>query len=334
MRNYLTILALFLVTITQAQIMLPAYQAIQYRRNTLPTIITTSATSLTSNSAVSGGTITNDGGTPITLRGVCWSTTPLPTTALATKTTDGTGIGNYTSTMIGLTIGTTYYIRAYATNNVGTAYGNEISFTKDSAPNVLICNQIWADKNLDVITYSDGTPIPQVTDPTAWANLTTGAWCYYNNDSANGAIYGKLYNGYAVLGIYNTASLNNPALRKNLAPVGWHIPTEDEYVTLAVYCLGGENVAGGKMKETGITHWLSPNANATNSSGFTALPGGWRNDIGGYMFIGKFAFFRCSTSSSLYPDTLIYFGPRNDSAALNASYTIHAFGMSIRCIKD
>ena len=120
MRNYLTILALFLVTITQAQIMLPAYQAIQYRRNTLPTIITTSATSLTSNSAVSGGTITNDGGTPITLRGVCWSTTPLPTTALATKTTDGTGIGNYTSTMIGLTIGTTYYIRAYATNNVGT----------------------------------------------------------------------------------------------------------------------------------------------------------------------------------------------------------------------
>lgn len=96
---------------------------------------------------------------------------------------------------------------------------------------VTICKQVWATKNLDVTTYMDGTPIPQVTDPTAWANLTTGAWCYYNNLAASNATYGKLYNWYAVAGIYDAASLANPTLRKKLAPTGWHIPTDAEWTT-------------------------------------------------------------------------------------------------------
>src|SRR5690606_33259564 len=105
--------------------------------------------------------------------------------------------------------------------------------------------------------------IPQVTDPTIWGNLTTGAWCYYNNDPANEIIYGKLYNWYAV---------NDP---RGLAPVGWHIPSDSEWTILTDY-LGGFEVAGGKMKETGTTHWANPNIGADNSSGFTGLPGGYR----------------------------------------------------------
>jgi uncharacterized protein (TIGR02145 family) len=103
---------------------------------------------------------------------------------------------------------------------------------KLQAQTVNIGTQIWTTTNLNVDTYSDGTPIPQVTNPTAWTNLTTGAWCYYNNDPALGAIYGKLYNWYAAVGIYDAASLADPTLRKNLAPTGYHIPTDPEWTTL------------------------------------------------------------------------------------------------------
>ena len=141
------------------------------------------------------------------------------------------------------------------------------------------CNQSWTTSNLNVSKYSDGTPIPQVTNPTQWGNLTTGAWCYYYNDPASGAVYGKLYNWYAAAGIYDAASLVNPALRKNLAPTGWHVPTDAEWTTLTT-CLGGESIAGGKMKETGTMHWRAPNIEATNESGLTFLPGGYRSPNG------------------------------------------------------
>jgi len=148
---------------------------------------------------------------------------------------------------------------------------------------ITICSQVWTTTNLNVSTYRDGTPIPQVTDQTAWASLTTGAWCYYNNSTSNGTTYGKLYNWYAVAGIHNVASATNPALRKNLAPTGWHVPTDAEW-TILTNCLGGETVAGGKMKAT--TGWNAPNTGATNSSGFTGLPGGYRYDDGAFVGIG------------------------------------------------
>lgn len=150
-----------------------------------------------------------------------------------------------------------------------------------------ICNQKWTQTNLNVSKYSDGTPIPQITDPTQWANTSTGAWCYYNNDPANGAVYGKLYNGYAIAGIYNSASSLNPSLRKSLAPNGCHIPSDGEWNTLAS-CLGGESVAGGKMKEVGTTHWLSPNTSADNNSIFTGLPGGSRSQNGSFTNLTTF----------------------------------------------
>jgi uncharacterized protein (TIGR02145 family) len=150
---------------------------------------------------------------------------------------------------------------------------------------VLIGTQTWTSCNLDVTTYRDGTPIPEVTDPTAWINLTTGAWCYYDNDPANGAIYGKMYNWYAVAGIYDVASFNDPLLRKQLAPLDYHVPSDTEWTTLITF-LGGEEIAGGAMKETGTTHWLSPNEGATNSSGFTALPGGMLYSANTYPYTG------------------------------------------------
>ena len=147
---------------------------------------------------------------------------------------------------------------------------------------VTIGTQIWTNKDLDVTTYRNGDVIPQVTDPTAWAGLTTGAWCYYNNDAANGAIYGKLYNWYAV---------NDP---RGLAPQGWHVPTETEWTTLINY-LGGASVAGGKMKDIGTTFWGSSNT-GTNSSGFSALPGGLQDEGGNFWGGGYLSTMWSSTS--------------------------------------
>ncbi len=138
---------------------------------------------------------------------------------------------------------------------------------------VYIGTQQWMGENLKTSKYSDGTTIPEITDNTQWANLTTGAWAYYNNDAANNTKYGKLYNWYAV----SKTSNGN----KNVCPTGWHAPTDAEWTVLSDY-LGGANVAGGKMKEVGITSWQSPNNYATNTSLFTGLPGGSRSGNSGY----------------------------------------------------
>lgn len=146
-----------------------------------------------------------------------------------------------------------------------------------TASEVQIGTQIWMTKNLNVSRYRNGDPIPQVANSTQWANLTTGAWCYYNNDPGNGPIYGKLYNWYAV---------NDP---RGLAPAGWHIPSDAEWTTLVSF-LGFPDVAGGKMKTTGTLQagnglWRNPNVAATNSSGFSALPGGYEADNGSGSFL-------------------------------------------------
>ncbi len=142
---------------------------------------------------------------------------------------------------------------------------------------VIIGTQEWQKENLNVSKYRDGTIIPQVTDPDAWFNLTTGAWCYYSNTTTNGTTYGKLYNSYAIAGIHDNDS-NTP--NKILAPIGWHLPTNEEWTTLISF-LGGELVAGGKMKSTGTTLWIGLNTGATNQSGFTGLPGGHRTNFSG-----------------------------------------------------
>lgn len=198
-------------------------------------------------------------------------------------------------------------------------------------PQVTICTQTWATKNLDVTTYSDGTVIPQVTNTTAWANLTTGAWCYYNNDAANNATYGKLYNWYAVAGIYDATSLANPALRKSLAPTGWHVPTDSEWTTLTT-CLGGENVAGGKMKETGTSNWITPNTGATNQSGFTGLPGGYRTNNGTFNLIGYYVNWWSSSESGTSGALLRFL--TYGSIAATRTVNSRIYGLSVRCIRN
>ena len=194
---------------------------------------------------------------------------------------------------------------------------------RTSIPSVKIGSQVWTNKNLDVTTYRNGDPIPQVTDATAWANLTTGAWCYYNNDAANGAIYGKLYNWYAV----------NDA--RGLAPAGWHVPTDAEWSTLGTY-LGGNNVAGGKMKTIGTDRWNSPNTGAANSSGFNGLPASYRLGGGsGGAFggnLGNGITLWSATESNATSSIYRYID--YNSGILGSWELNKAFGFSVRLIKD
>ena len=184
---------------------------------------------------------------------------------------------------------------------------------------ITIGTQKWMIVNLDIETYRNGDIIPQVTDPTVWATLTTGAWCYQNNDAANGVKFGKLYNWYAV----------NDS--RGLVPQGWHIPTDAEWQTLRTF-LGGSAVAGGKLKEVGTLNWKSPNANATNETGFSGLPGGNRGDNGNFGDLGLYGFW-WSASQSNFTYVWSYFMNANSGSLERYSYN-KKFGFSVRCIKD
>jgi uncharacterized protein (TIGR02145 family) len=287
----------------------------------LAELTTTTISIITYSSATGGGTISSDGGSLITARGIVWSTTVAPTIALATKTTDGSGLGTFTSAIIGeLNPTTKYYVRAYATNSAGTSYGPVVSFTT-LLPG-LIGTQIWTAKNLDVTTYRDGTPIPQVNDPAQWANLKTGACCSYNNNPAYDAIYGKLYNWYAV---------ND---RRGLAPSGYHIPSKTEFNTLITF-LG--RAAGGKLKAT--TNWSGPNTLATNYSGFKALPGGTLNPYSGYGS-GDYSFKELGLSNKIWSSSAntttssSFLWLTNDSGEASIASGPLNNGLSVRCIKD
>jgi len=297
--------------------------------NGIPTLTTAATTSIFTTTATSGGTITTDGGLAITARGICWATTTNPTTANS-KTTDGSGIGTFTSNLTGLNASTTYYVRVYATNSMGTFYGNEQTFTTNGPGEPLtdidgntyntvwIGGQLWMAENLKTTKYTDGMPIPLVTDNVQWAGLTTGAYCWYNNDVANKAIYGALYNYYAV----QTGSI---------APIGWHVPSEAEWTQLENY-LGGSSIAGGALKETGTTHWLSPNAGATNITGFTALPGGLRRSYGPFDSIGRNGFWWSSTefnAAGTWYRVMTY-----ADSYVGSTSKPKEFGFSVRCVRD
>ena len=214
--------------------------------------------------------------------------------------------------------------------------GDNIRFKVDALTNNLntikIGTQTWTTKNLDVTTYRNGEVIPQVQDANAWANLRTGAWCYYENNTANGSSYGKLYNWYAV---------NDP---RGLAPKGYHIPTDKEWmilsdnlgqgrgrITSATSC--GESVAGTKMKNT--TGWQSGqyNGNGSNTSGFAGLPGGFRESNGNnFSYIGSNGYWWSSSGSrsnnAWYRFLFSYFG-----CVIRAKGNKQN-GFSVRCLRD
>ncbi len=195
----------------------------------------------------------------------------------------------------------------------------------NSYKTVTIGAQTWMAENLKTSKYNDGTQIPNVTDYTNWSQLTTGAWAYYNNDSANYAKFGKLYNWYAV----NYETNGN----KNVCPTGWHVPTDAEWTVLVDY-LGGSNVAGGKMKQVDSTNWKNPNTDATNTSLFTGLPGGYRYSDGHYQFIGLYGNW-WSSSESKYPfSALSRILSYNNGIATSKNDDNKKDGFSVRCLKD
>jgi uncharacterized protein (TIGR02145 family) len=193
---------------------------------------------------------------------------------------------------------------------------------------VTIGNQEWQAENLNVDRFRNGDEIPQVQTAAEWEQAgreRRPAWSYYENDAENGKIYGKLYNWYAV----------NDA--RGLAPEGWHIPTDEEWTFLTDY-LGGEEVAGGKMKTTGTTYWNSPNTGATNESGFSTFPGGLRYDDGSFLNINDFAFFWSATESDFDNHA---WGRDLSSSEGSVVRVINFFnisnksiGASVRCLRD
>lgn len=188
---------------------------------------------------------------------------------------------------------------------------------------VHIGTQVWTKPNLRVTHYRNGDPIPNVTDSVMWCNLTSGAYCDYNNDSTISAVYGRLYNWYAV---------HDP---RNIAPIGWRVPTYEDWDTLQIF-LDYDLVAGGKLKETGTDHWMSPNTGASDEYDFTALPGGQRTDsVYSCMFseiTQQGYWWSSSQMDSVYPwgVNISY----NSEGMTNWAASARNAGFSVRLIRD
>jgi len=296
----------------------------------LPRVTTENVLNITYSTATCTGRINSDEGSPIISRGVCWSVNHNPTIEDSTILY-GHGTGGFECDIQGLEAGTNYWVRAFASNTVGTSYGNGIQFmtiavetstVTDIDGNVYqtvkIGDQWWMAENLKVTHYRNGTSI---TRPRAsageWNSLMSGAFCAYDKNETYANTYGYLYNWKAV----NTGGL---------APSGWHVPSLDEWETLLDY-LGGGRVAGGKLKEKGTDHWLSPNKGATNICGFNALPGGICH--GGCFHLGESTKFWSSTRYE-DSDSAYYMGLWDSSDGAGTGTFISRDGFSIRCVKD
>ncbi len=273
----------------------------------LPVVTTDTISNITQLSAGGGGNVIVTGSTSLLAKGVCWSNVHNPTVN-DKKTDDGNSTGSFTTTLDTLLAYPTYYVRAYAiTTQLDTVYGNEVSFNtlpdssftdpRDGQVYTFrhIGTQVWMTKNLNYVTDS--------------------SWCYDNN-SANCTIYGRLYNWYDAM---------------IAAPPGWHLPSDAEWQTLVDY-LGGDTIAGGKMKEAGAAHWANPNTGANNSCGFTGLPGGYRYDNGTVYGLGNYGYWWSSTetwSGYIWRRSLGYYQPNVSRYDFGKTY-----GMSVRCVRD
>jgi len=297
----------------------------------VPIVNTSQIISITQNSAISGGTVIAHGSTLVTQRGVCWSTTLNPTLA-DTYSTDGSGEGDFISYITGLNANTNYFIRAYATNSEGTAYGENKVFVTyhGNCPDIptlvyegktyntaQIGSQCWLKENLNVGVFISGSQNQS-------NNGITEKYCYENLES-NCTAYGGLYQWNEMMQYTSTSEA------QGICPEGWHIPSKPEWESLFNY-LGGYLVAGGRMKEQGYSHWLPPNTGANNESGFSAFAGGQRNHWIG-PFIGK------GYSGYWWGSSLILgygFVLKLDNNQENVYYydTDKTDGNSVRCIKS
>lgn len=338
----------------------------------LPTVITDTVSNLTDFTATCGGTVTDDGGDSTTTRGVCWSTSPNPIIDHI-HTLDGYGMGSFTSSLTGLATGLTIYVRAYATNLAGTAYGNEVSFTIPINPNgdlrscpgaptltdvdsniyntVQFGEQCWMRENLRTTRYADGTPIEHGSN----ASPNTPYWYYPMDDAANKPNYGLLYNWPAVVrGV--TGSAANPSGVQGICPDGWHVPSDAEWTQLtdyvsshSEYVCGGNyvNIAKAMIATVGwdlstLTNpCLAGNSSpvTNNTTGFGALPSGYGgNDITDefiYGGLGYLASFWTATIAEASYDPVYYFLIHFNAADIHRGYDYEYYSAkSVRCIHN
>ena len=241
--------------------------------------------------------------------------------------------------LTGLTPGTMYYFRvkvagssstlyssvsSFATTNpkesaitfnTGLTYGSVVDIDNNVYKTIIIGAQTWMAENLKTTRYNNGTAIQFVPDASTWTTTASPAYCWYKNDSV---VYGALYNWYAISA-------------GNICPTGWHVPGDVEWATLTT-SLGGDSIAGGKLKETGIVHWLTPNSNSTNETGFTALGGGYVNIIGNYGNMNRSGYWWSSTEASSVDGyySFMSYNTRNVSRNNGSKSS----GFSVRCLKN
>jgi len=297
---------------------------------TPPLVVTGIVSEITPSTAKVSGEVTSTGGAIVTSRGLCYATTQNPTTA-DSCVWEGPGMGSFTSKLIDLTLGTTYYVRAYATNAAGTAYSSEMSFTTlpvyftpgagvtdidgNAYSTVIINGQEWMAENLKTSHYRNGDEIPN-------GGSLTGAWWNYMNQSEYDEIFGKLYNWYAV---------DHSA---GLCPTGWHVPTNEEWTEMVVF-LG--NNPGNKMKAPVGTFNFWNTSNSSNESGFTGYPGGlYLRNPSGFHSMGSYGFWWSSSEvidSNGVSSTARSWHLVSSSNPVFGNHYDKRNGFSVRCVR-
>lgn len=298
----------------------------------LPQVTTNQITVIDSITLDAHGKVISDGGSMITTRGFCWSTHPDPTLADSVITV-GSGTGEFSFLFNNIVIDQMYYFRAFATNTVGTVYGDQravktithvmgsgtIDIDGNSYPTVYIGSQEWTASNLRTTRFNNGDLIPEIVDANAWWIADSAGLCSIFNDVQNDVPYGKLYNGWVV-----TDS-------RNVCPLGFHVPSDSDWTVLLDYTYDMNY-----LREEGTLHWIEPNVNANNLSGFTALPTGVRTfpypAALDYYFFGHAAYFWSSTRALNLE--VKYWFMNDNSPYITRHSTDEQNGLSVRCVRD
>lgn len=317
---------------------------ISFKNPTTASITTTEASSITINSATSGGDVISDGGSPILSRGICWSISENPTIE-DSVILNGSGTGVFPSNLSGLSPETTYYVRAFASSNLGTSYGNEISFVyhfpscgtiTDVDGNVYrtvtIGSQCWMMENLKTTTYNNGDLIGTTNSATfdiSGESTPKYQWAY-NGNEGNASTYGRLYTWFAVTDV------------RDLCPSGWHVPNRNDWNNLEEYLINNDYSYGDSgnaiaksmaaaygWSTSSVPGDVGNNQTSNNSSGFTGLPGGYRSDIGTFFGLGEYGNWSCSY---YYWGSTYNHGIGYDSHILNGNESYTDNGVSVRCV--